>query len=253
MPTHNQPDREHSTPLRRATSADAPAADSAAEAHPLLALQRQLGNAQIARMLAQRESTPEEDDDLLQATHDPAVAQRESTPEEDEELLQAKHDPAIAQRESSPEEDEELLQAKPEVGLEGGPVSDEIAGRIQAQRGSGSPLADGVRTSMEASFGTSFEDVRVHTDSESQDLNTSISARAFTTGNDIFLGNGASSGDSNLMAHELTHVVQQRDMTTSGPMAVGPAGDSYEQQADATAATVAAGGAAPTAQRKHEE
>jgi hypothetical protein len=145
------------------------------------------------------------------------------------------------------------MQARPEVGMEGGPVSDALAGRIESQRGGGSALDEGTRTAMEGSFGTSFEGVRVHSDSESAQLNQSISAKAFTTGSDIFLGQGASAGDHDLMAHELTHVVQQREMSASGPLSVGPAGDSYEQQADAAAAAVASGGPAPGAQRKSEE
>lgn len=103
---------------------------------------------------------------------------------------------------------------------------------------------------MEQQLGASFEDVRVHTGTESHALNRSISAQAFTTGSDIFLGPGASPSDHQLMAHELTHVVQQRSMAASGPMTVGPAGDSYEQQADAVAAQAKAPG---TAQREPEE
>jgi hypothetical protein len=240
MPTHNLPEHDRAAPLRRSATADASAADAGPAQHPLLTLQRQVGNAQIARMLAQREDAPapEEDDEELKK-------------------LQAKHDPALAQREDAPEEDDEeelkkLMQAMPEVGLEGGPVSEALAGRIETQRGGGAPLDDGMRAEMEGALGASFEDVRVHSDAESQQLNRNISAKAFTTGSDIFLGRDASAGDRDLMAHELTHVVQQRSMSTSGPMSVGPAGDSYEQQADATAAAVAAGAPAP-AQRESEE
>src|SRR5215210_2964537 len=97
---------------RRITPTDAPAADSGADTHPMLTLQRQIGNAQIARMLAQREGAPEEEEEAIQAKHDPALAQREGAPEEEEEAIQAKHDPALAQREGAPEEEEEAIQAK---------------------------------------------------------------------------------------------------------------------------------------------
>lgn len=220
--------------------------------HPLLRLQRQVGNAQVARMIAQREAAEE---DELQATHDPALAQREG----EEEELQATHDPALAQREGEEEEelqathdpalaqrapDEEELQAKPEVGLEGGPVSDRISSQIESSRGGGSALDDGMRSSMEHGFGTSFDGVRVHSDSNAAQLNRSISAKAFTTGNDIFLGPGQSASDSHLMAHELTHVVQQKSMPGSGGgMSVGAAGDSYEQDADRQADAVLSGAA----------
>ena len=146
-------------------------------------------------------------------------------------------------------------QREPEVGLAGGPISSGLADRIGGQRGGGAPLDHGTRTTMEAGFGTSFEDVRVHSGPESAALNRSIAGRAFTTGNDVFLGDSASSSDSHLMAHELTHVVQQREMSGSGgPMSVTAAGDMHEQEADAAASVVAGGGVAPSAaQRKHDD
>jgi Domain of unknown function (DUF4157) len=92
----------------------------------------------------------------------------------------------------------------------------------------------------------------VHTGADSQQLNRSLGAKAFTTGSDIFFGEGASPADKGLLAHELTHVVQQRDMAGGGPMTVGPAGDAYEAEAEATAAAVSSG-AAPAAQRAPED
>jgi hypothetical protein len=131
-------------------------------------------------------------------------------------------------------------------------VSDGLAQRIDSRRGAGAPLDGGVRTQMESSMGTNFESVRVHSDSESQHLSRAISAKAFTTGNDIFLGAGASPSDSSLLAHELTHVVQQRSMASSGPMTVGPADDSFEREAESTAHAVTSGGQ-PALARKADE
>jgi hypothetical protein len=66
---------------------------------------------------------------------------------------------------------------------------------------------------MESSFGADFSGVRVHADAQSDTLNQSLNARAFTTGQDVFFRQGAyspgSSGGRELLAHELTHVVQQ--------------------------------------------
>jgi hypothetical protein len=180
--------------------------------HPLLRLQSQVGNAQIARLLAQR-----------------------AAPEEDE--VQAKHD--RAQRAAAPEEDE--LQAKHEVvGVEGGPVGPETASRIDSMRGGGAPLDDQTRTAMEGALGTSFDDVRVHAGNDADTLNRRLTARAFTTGSDIFLRGDASAADTHLMAHELTHVVQQRSMSSGGGMTVGAAGDAHETYADAVADSVSA-------------
>jgi hypothetical protein len=95
---------------------------------------------------------------------------------------------------------------------------------------------------MEGAFGTSFEDVRVHTGETSDALNRQVTAKAFTTGNDIFLRSDSNPGDEKLVAHELTHVVQQRSMTGgSGGMQVGPAGSEHEQEADSVASEVMSG------------
>src|SRR5262249_5167434 len=58
-------------------------------------------------------------------------------------------------------------------------------------------------------FGADFSGVRVHTGSDSTQLNRSLSAQAFTVGRDIYYGAGKSPTDLSLTAHELTHVVQQ--------------------------------------------
>ena len=140
-------------------------------------------------------------------------------------------------------------QPEPTVGSAGGPLGPATTARIEAARGTGSALDGATRGSMEGAFGTSFADVRVHTDSEADALNRGVSAVAFTTGSDIFFRQGAfqpgSSEGRQLLGHELTHVVQQRGMSGSGPLTVGPAGDSHEQRADATAAAVAAATTAP--------
>ena len=100
------------------------------------------------------------------------------------------------------------------IGAAGGPVDADVESRIRSARSGGTPLPGPVGDRMERAFGTDFGDVRLHQGSESADINRSISARAFTTGSDIFLGAGtpslASSAGSELLAHELTHVVQQR-------------------------------------------
>jgi hypothetical protein len=66
---------------------------------------------------------------------------------------------------------------------------------------------------MEGAFGADFSGVRVHTDAQSDSLNKSIQAKAFTTGSDIFFSKGAydpgSQDGQQLLGHELTHVVQQ--------------------------------------------
>lgn len=118
------------------------------------------------------------------------------------------------QRETPQEEEE--LQMKPmlqRMGYEGGDVSSDIESSIQGARGGGSALEPRLQDQMGQAMGADFSGVRVHTDARSDQLNQSIQAKAFTTGNDVFFRQGAydptSRGGQELIAHELTHVVQQ--------------------------------------------
>ncbi|MDJ0718930.1 MAG: DUF4157 domain-containing protein [Prochloraceae cyanobacterium] len=85
---------------------------------------------------------------------------------------------------------------------------------INQAKGTGQPLADQIRGPMEQAFGTDFSQVRIHTNLQSDQLNRSLQARAFTTGQNLFFRQGeynpGSSRGRELLAHELTHVVQQR-------------------------------------------
>lgn len=97
--------------------------------------------------------------------------------------------------------------------MAGEPVTDYAQARIQARRGSGSPLPERVKTDMEGRLGQDFSAVRLHTDQEAVKLCTEMQARAFTVGQDIFFASGEFAPETpagqELLAHELTHVVQQ--------------------------------------------
>jgi hypothetical protein len=94
-----------------------------------------------------------------------------------------------------------------------GEASTDLESSIQSVRGSGQSLDPNLQTKMGQAMGADFRDVKVHTDSQSDQLNKSIQAKAFTKGNDVFFRQGAydpsSRGGQELIAHELTHVVQQ--------------------------------------------
>ena len=138
--------------------------------------------------------------------------------EEEEELqmktsqVQCQEVPEEEEVQMQPVEEEEELQMQ---RAEGQPdtVSENIEARINNARGGGYPLSDNVREPMEQAFGADFSDVRVHSDSEANLLNQQLSAKAFTTARDIFFRQGEYSPGSGtgkkLIAHELTHVVQQ--------------------------------------------
>lgn len=211
------------------TEAKAPEKLTALHSHPLVTLQSRAGNQAVARMVQRHGAESDE----VQMKHDPAIQREEEAEAEDEEL-QMKHDPA------------------PQVGLEGGPVGGDIEGRINGMRGGGTSVPDGIRSQMEEATGADLSGVRVHQDRESDTLNRQLTAKAFTTGNDIFLRSDASAGDSRLMGHELAHVVQQSSgRTASGGngMSAGAANDPLEHEADQLADAVLSG----TAQRHVEE
>jgi Domain of unknown function (DUF4157) len=110
--------------------------------------------------------------------------------------------------------------------------------------GGGSPLEPGTRSLMEERLGQDFSDVRVHTGQKADESARSISAQAYTVGTDVVFRSGSYSPDTDggrrVLAHELTHVVQQK----SGPVAGTPApggirlsdpSDAFEQAAERTA------------------
>ena len=92
-------------------------------------------------------------------------------------------------------------------------ASGELEGRLASQRGRGQPLPGEVRAFMEPRFGAYFGDVRVHTDAEAAQLSRDLHAQAFTHGRDVYFGAGRYAPETDagkrLLAHELTHVVQQ--------------------------------------------
>jgi hypothetical protein len=122
--------------------------------------------------------------------------------ESEEELLQGK---------LMRQDEEEELQAKsdnPQTANRDG-----VESQINSAKGGGTHLDNSTKGFMESRFGNDFGDVKIHTDSQASNLNKMINAKAFATGNDIFFREGqynpGSSDGKHLLAHELTHVVQQ--------------------------------------------
>ncbi len=125
--------------------------------------------------------------------------------EEEEEPIQAKL--------FRMEEEEESLQAKSNGKIAIAPNS--VAQQIKQSKGSGNQMADPVKNNMESAFGTNFKNVRIHTNEKAQAMSSKINAQAFTFGNDIYFNknkyNPNSKSGQHLLAHELTHVVQQNN------------------------------------------
>ncbi|XHX77665.1 MAG: DUF4157 domain-containing protein [Stenomitos frigidus ULC029] len=162
-------------------------------------------------LAVQRETLP--DDEELQMKPLADQIQRVDMPEEEE--LQMKPMADQIQRVDMPEEEELQMKSmvQRQTGEEAVTASANLESSIQQARNGGQPLADTIRQPMEQAFGADFSRVKVHTDTQSDQLNRSIQAKAFTTGQDVFFRQGAyepgSRGGQELIAHELTHVVQQ--------------------------------------------
>ena len=123
--------------------------------------------------------------------------------------------------------------------LPGGRVHPDVESTLGRTRGLGTALDPQVRESLGPALGDRLDDVRVHTDTTADELTRSVSARAFATGSDVYFAAGeyrpGSSEGDRLLAHELSHVVQQRGAPTSGPLTVSQPGDALEVEADAVA------------------
>lgn len=169
----------------------------------------------------QRQGGGQEEEEQIQtkpeATSSTPAIQLQSTGEQEEEQLQAKFlgtaaSPGI-QLQVTGEEEELQTKPSPQRAANGGETSQSLTSRLATQKGGGNSLSDEARSFMEPRFGADFSQVRIHTGSESVQMNRELNAQAFTHGRDIYFGAGKYNPGSNdgkqLLAHELTHVIQQ--------------------------------------------
>ena len=110
-------------------------------------------------------------------------------------------------------DNEEKLQTK--MNAQGAKdVAPSIESALASSKGSGSPLPEAAREQMESSFGSDFSSVRIHNNNDAAQMNDYLSAQAFTHGSDIYFNEGKydinSATGNHLLAHELTHTLQQR-------------------------------------------
>lgn len=152
----------------------------------------------------------EEEEELLQP-----YLQRQPLEEEEEELIQP-----YLQRQSLDEEEEEM-QMKSMQGQGKNDRGTNVLSRVQEiVRLPGRPLNPETKTLYGPRYGYDFSQVRVHVDDRSSKIAREINARAFTVGNDVVFGAGQYSPETTqgnrLLAHELTHVVQQNSLRSQG-------------------------------------
>jgi hypothetical protein len=167
--------------------------------HPVLQLQQDIGNRAVQRLLAD-DGTP------IQPKLTVGAADDQLEHEADRVAQDVVTMPAPLS--SVPNQ----ISAQPQV-----PEENET---MKLSSDEGSPLPESSRAFMEPRFGLDFSGVRLHASSEAAGLNRSIGAQAFTHGQDIYLGESSgnleSSAGKELLAHELTHTIQQSAPVSAG-------------------------------------
>ena len=143
--------------------------------------------------------------------------QRQASGEEEEEEVQRQangeeEEEEVQRQTEGEEEEEEVVQAKAD-NAPARPVAADTAARIQSARGRGQPLPASEQAFFGPRLGADVSRVRVHDDAGAAQLNRKLGAHAFTVGSDVFFARGqyrpGTSSGRHLLAHELTHVMQQ--------------------------------------------
>ncbi|MCB0397539.1 MAG: DUF4157 domain-containing protein [Flavobacteriales bacterium] len=191
----------------------------------------------------QRQPMEEEEEMMQMQPMEEEEEMMQMKPEEEEETVQMKcakceAEEGMMQRQPM-EDEEEMMQPKMAEGSTTQPAiqrsengqhhaSSNISNRIAASRGNGQSMPSSVQNEMSAGLGADFSNVNIHTDSTAVQLSSELGAHAFTVGNDVYFNQGkydpASSGGKHLLAHELTHTIQQgsSEPMVQGDFAVAP-------------------------------
>lgn len=131
--------------------------------------------------------------------------------EDEEEKIRPMHDEEEGKVMCMTDEDERIQPMTEKRGINIAPS--EVEQGIASTRGNGNALPAGLQREMGGKIGADFSGVRIHTDKQAEMMNKEIGAKAFTHGNDIYFNSGqynpASQQGKHLLAHELTHMVQQ--------------------------------------------
>ncbi len=210
-------------------SVEAPSAIQ--RAHLMRAMQGTVGNARVERMLGPDSGAAAADRQAAPQTAPLSVSPPDTPAEKEAEAVAQRvaigqpapreASPAGATTSSSASAASEPPHPRPDQASaqrkahspDGDPVPVEdrqAAAEAMANKGAGSPVSQSLRQEMEPKLGADLSQARVHTDGPAQTAAHALQARAFTQGSDVYLGHGQSEHDKSLMAHELTHVVQNQ-------------------------------------------
>ena len=144
--------------------------------------------------------------------------QKKAEKKEEEKPIQAKC--AECEKEDKVQKkdkkDEEKKVQKKEQNSEAEVQDNELEGKLDNSKGSGTGMDKKTKKEMESGFGNDFSNVKIHTDANAVQMSQELGAQAFTNGNDVYFNEGKYNPDSregkHLLAHELTHTVQQTRM-----------------------------------------
>ena len=147
----------------------------------------------------------EEEIQKMEAPEEEMVSKMEG---EEEEIQKME---ASEEEKLNKKEEEETVQTKNESATQ--TASTGLSSKIKSKAGTGKKMPPQIKAEMESGFGRDFSDVTVHTDQDAIGMNKQLGAQAFTHGMDIYFNSGKYNPDTTqgkrLLAHELTHVVQQ--------------------------------------------
>jgi hypothetical protein len=147
----------------------------------------------------------EEDKPVQKATSEEEKKPVQKADEEENKEVQPKH-------EEKEKNEHPPIMRKEKEGA-GADKGSGISDRIKKTKGKGQPMSEKTARQMEQAFGANFSSVNIHTDEQAAALNKDLHSIAFTNGSDIYFAEGQYNPDSSsgktLLAHELTHVIQQ--------------------------------------------
>ncbi len=185
-------------------------------------------NKEISSIQRESLATPQEDEKLGTAEQrmeedklvqeKPEIQKMEGEKEEEEGMVSKmegeEEEEGMVNKMDGKEEEEENLQTKGTSSTTT-TASTGITRQLKSKSGKGKALPKNTRAEMEVSFGRDFSEVNIHTDQEAAKMNKGLGAQAFTHGKDVYFNSGKydpnSTKGKHLLAHELTHVVQQND------------------------------------------
>ena len=195
-------------------------ADSMADAVVNKTATPEIQNKEISSIQRESLATPLEDEKLGTAeqrmeedklVQEKPELQRMEEPEE-EMVQQMEGDEEEGMVNKMEDEEEESVQAK--SNGKSSTASPGLSQQIKSKSGKGRSMSKSTQSEMESSFNTDFTDVNIHTDHDAVKMNKELGAQAFTHGKDVYFNSGKYSPESSegkrLLAHELTHVVQQK-------------------------------------------